>query len=94
MYVCGISRYFRGSTARANVDLDVGFKRERRARMTDFQIKAVRASSVEMYPEEMVPVARDFRATTEVGSKEKLAQMHFGGGGAGAGEPLVLSETG
>jgi hypothetical protein len=27
----------------------------------------------------MVFVAREFRATTVVGSKEKLAQMHFGG---------------
>ena len=38
-------------------------------------------------------MARDFKATSEVGSKEKLAQIHFGGGG-GAGEPLVLSEMG
>ena len=39
-------------------------------------------------------MARDFRVTSEVGSKEKLAQMHFGGGGASAGESLMLSEMG
>jgi len=33
-------------------------------------------------------VARDFRATSEVGSKEKMAQMHFGGSGGTVGDGL------
>jgi hypothetical protein len=78
VYVCRISKYLHGSTARANVDLDLGFKPGRRARTTDC------AEGVEM-----VSVARDFRAASAVRLKEKLAQLHFEGGN-GVGELLVL----
>ena len=48
-YVGGMPRYFLTSTARANVVfVVVGFKRGMRARVTDCQIRALRASSVEM----------------------------------------------
>lgn len=72
-YVRGISKKCRTSTERANVDSEVGFKRERRARVTDCQIKALRASSVEMWPEGMVTVfvASNFRAASEAGWKVK-----------------------
>ena len=72
-YVGGMCRYGRTSTARANVDVVVGFKRARRARVIDCHIKALRASSVETYPVAglIVLEASAFKEVSEVGEKLK-----------------------
>jgi len=61
------------STARAKVESDVEFKQGRRAWVTDCQMKELRASSVDMYPDKSVMdfVVSDFRAASEVGENVK-----------------------
>jgi len=77
----GIFRWRRISTARVNIELVAGSRRARRARAMDCQIKAQRASSVEMKVEGIVmdDVARAFKTASEADLKVKQAQDKLDG---------------
>lgn len=68
------------STARAKVDCVEAFKRARRTVVTDFQMKALRASSVDIKLDGgQVWAAVDFRVSREILLKEKYAHEQGGG---------------
>jgi hypothetical protein len=67
---------------RAEVSAEGLARRGRRARVMDCQVKALRASSVEMkLPGGTVVVASDLRVVRELAEKMKYAQVGFESGG-------------
>ena len=81
-----MERRRRTSAARAKVERVVGERWARRARVTDFHMKALRASSVEMKVEGESFVAVDFRTSSDALEKEKDAQVQSGGLGVCVGD--------
>jgi hypothetical protein len=65
-------------TARARVLVVVGGRRWRRARARDRQMRAVRASSVDMQSHEDVCVAEDLRRVRAVWEKDQLTHSTAG----------------
>lgn len=76
----GIDSRLRTSTARANVEGVVGGRWARRAVVTDFQMKALSASSVERNLARESWITMAFKASREVLENEKYAHMQSGAG--------------
>ena len=56
-------------------------------------MKAVRVSSVEMYPEGRLDLARDFSAASELVEKITVVHLQFGLGGGSGGLLVPVSTT-